>query len=291
MALTSVWEYSGAYYLAAEFNDATRGWTQYLYTASSPTGTFSISPGPPPLRNGSACLYQETIGSLLYLFNCYYDGSTWHLQEQSVDPTTAQNSYHTLNTTKWPTPSTGSTWQAGYPFIYNSIGHVTTAVLTGAIGAGSGSGTEYNVLSSYTCTACVFQIGGAQITGTPNWWALDVRASSIADLYGSFLYNNHNGSNNLYIYVEPYSINPSGLGKGNSGNVTVGNTDTLTMSANGSAFTASRNGTQYATGTDSTYSSGHVAMHILGTGTVQFTNALVYKFATALPTISAVEIY
>jgi hypothetical protein len=181
----------------------------------------------------------------------------------------------TIDSSKWV--SSGGTWSVVSDSNENGV---TSNVAQGAT-------TNRQILySSYSGTDYVADVFGKQTAGRV--WGLGVRATNSSNLYSINLYDDLNGSTNLYAYSW---VNDSGgnatatLGGGNAGTITTGNWYRLTAKVHGNTIDILANNAPVVSVTDSSNAlpSGGIALYGEAGTTAEFENVLVRQYAATDP--------
>jgi hypothetical protein len=162
-------------------------WMTRIYTGSSPTGPFTALPGNPTLMGGTACLFQTPIDSTLYCYSCQYANDHWTVAVRTADLRLPRREVATVNTSKWTVDNLDWSGPAAVQ-------------QDGAVG-GVAQGITYGVqvlASKFTGTDFVLEGYGRLAVGRV--WGLGVRTTDSRNTYSLNLYEDLDGTDNLYLY-------------------------------------------------------------------------------------------
>jgi len=138
--------------------------------------------------------------------------------------------------------------------------------------------STYKTGSSYVLDAY-----GQQVAGRV--WGLGVGVTNAQALDSVNLYDDLNGSNNLYMYKWTGGNSASTIADAAVGTVNANQWYELTAKVAGTAIAVYLNGTLEAQGTDSTLAAGSVALYGEG-GTQEFSDVFVRQYAATDPTVT-----
>lgn len=265
----------GTYFLATEIVDSQGHWNIQMYSSTLPTSGFTLLPdGNPLLSDGAACGFQTPIDTTLYLYYCKQNSSTgvWTEDLRTADLTQSRQSYPfgVIDSVKWT--GTGGAWTA--PSLTQQDG------LTGIVAQGVTSSRQV-LYSSFSGSDYIVEGYGKQVGGRV--WGMGVRVADGGNLYSVNLYEDLDGTNNLYIYrwtdggaitvrnAAVGAINPNSWYK-------------ITVKVHGTLIDVYIDDVPKIVGaTDSQFSSGKIALYGEGGTTAQFNDVRVRQYAATEP--------
>jgi len=177
-----------------------------------------------------------------------------------------------VDSTRW-TPS-GGTWSI-----------VTDTQQDGTTGGVlSGSTTTRQILaSSYSGTDYVLQAYGKQVSGRV--WGVGTRVNTVSNLYSANLYDDLNGTNNVYLY-RWVNNNATTLGNAAVGTVNANTWYQLMVKAHSNHIDVYKDGVLEVQGTDSNLASGGIALYGETNTVAEFNNVFVRQYASVEPTLT-----
>jgi hypothetical protein len=273
LAAPDIFFHGGKYFLSTEVQDGNGLWNVVVYASTAgPTSGFSELPGNPVMNNGAACMFQTPVGATLHEYYCQLTNGIWTLQHRTADLTSTQPLYATFDPAKWT--ASGGSWKVVQDTkpdgrVGNTIQGTTSAVqlLNSAF-----SGTDY-VLEAY----------GKQQAGRV--WGLGFRAASPGAFYSANLYDDLNGSQNLFAYHWSNGASTT-LGNASVGTVSPKTWYKLAVHAQGSTFDIYKDDVFQLHTADASFGSGGIALYGEKGTVANFTNILVRKLASADPSAS-----
>jgi hypothetical protein len=286
LAAPSIMYRGGTYFLSAESTDGSGYWIVLIYSSTtSPTSGFTLLPGNPVLANGSACLFQTPIGNTLYAYYCKLTGSTWTLDMRTADLTAPRLQFHSLDWSKWT--ASGGSWTSvsGVTQQDGSIGYVAQGLT---------SANQILYSTNYQGTDYVLEGYGQQRSGRV--WGLGARVTDANNLYSINLYEDLDGTNNLYVY-RWLGNNTTTWSNAALGTINLNTWYKLTVKVHGNFIDVYFNDstTPAISRSDSTFASGRVALYGEAGFTAWFNDVRVRKYAnpelsTTLGTPTAVTV-
>jgi biopolymer transport protein ExbB len=221
-------------------------------------------------------------------------------------PTIAANGSTTI-VMKWgnSTATTASNGTATFPFFDNfSEGSISSSTWTASGGTwkvanatqpGGSTGpvaegttaSPFQILESTykTGSSYVLDAEGQQVSGRV--WGLGVGVSDAKDLDSINLYDDLNGSNNLYMYkwTSAKANSATTIADAAVGAVNASTWYDLTAKVNGTSIAVYLNGALEAQGTDSALAAGSIALYGEA-GSQEFSNVFVRQYAASDPTVT-----
>ncbi|UOA10209.1 DUF2341 domain-containing protein [Methylobacter sp. S3L5C] len=277
LAAPNMMFHDGTYFLSTESQDSNGNWTTLVYGSTAPTSGFFILPGSPTLVDGSACMFQHIFGTELHEYFCKQNTTTgiWTLDHRVADMTAGQTivpGQNSFDPIKWlPTGgswtiSTGTTQQNG------TVG----GVMQGTIGLSA----RETLHSIYNGNDYVMEVYGKQVSG--RLWGVGIRAKDQNNLYSVNLYDDLNGTNNLYLY-DWVNGSASVLNKTAVGVITPKAWHKLTVKTHGNAINVYKNDILTLQTSSSEYATGAIALYGEQNTVAQFNNLLVRKYTDVEP--------
>ena len=267
----------GTYYLATESrNPHTSVWETNIYTSLSPNTGFAALPGNPVLSPG-ACMFQHVFGTTMHAFYCDFDhiNNIWTLKHRTADLTAPRNVFYALDTSKWSILGGGSWFLTSDTQQDGSTGFVVQGTMFGnqILYAPGFNGSDY-VLEAY----------GKQVGGRV--WGLGARVTDQNNLYSFNLYDDLNSTNNLYAYSWLSNSQTGTLGSAAVGQVDPNAWYKLTVKAHGTSIDVYKDNVLQIQTSDSTFSSGSIALYGEAQTVARFNNVLVRKYVPMDPAVT-----
>ncbi len=260
----------GTYFLSTESKDSSGNWIVDIYSSTSPTSGFSMLPGNPIIPDGAACNFQHVFGTQLHDYYCKQTGGVWTLDHQVADLTAGRVNEPSGDLSKWA--ASGGTW--------NIVSDIQQDGSVGGVAQGSISNTRDILLSSYTGTDYVLEGYGRLLSGRV--WGFGTRATDKNNLYSSNLYEDLDGTYNLYEY-DWAGGRASTLALAGVGQIDLDSWYKLTVKAHGNTIEVFKDDVLMINPTSSQYASGAVALYGERNTVAQFNNVLVRKYAATEP--------
>ena len=272
LAATSVVYYDNTYFMATEARDTFGNWMTTVYASTtSPLSGFHLLPDSPILGNGAACLFQYVFGTVLHGYYCKITNAGWTLEHRSADLARRNRSF---DAAKWS--SNGGAWQ-----LIRDTQHDGTSGLV----LQSASLAYDQMLRSYFAGAdYAFEAYGKQLEGRE--WGLGVRADDTGNLYTAHLYDDLNGSNNLYAYkwaTEGATTLGIQLGSAIVGQVNSNAWYKMTIKIHGGEIDVYKDDALAFTAADSQFAAGAVALYGEPHTVTEWNNIVVRKYAAIDP--------
>ena len=246
LAAPNMMYYNGTYYLGTEIEPASTWETEFFSSTTSPVSGFQPMADAPELPNGDACPSQNMVGSTLYLYTCNQNSNTgvWTIDLRTANLSIPPPTALVPNSSLW-TPSGGSLWTVANTTLPNGS--------TGPVTKGT-TNTPFQILqSSYqTGSDYVVDAYGQQVAGRV--WGLGVGVTDAQDLDSINLYDDLNGSDNLYMYKWKNGGTTSTIADAAVGTVNANQWYDMTAKVAGTSIAVYLNGTLESQGTDSTLS-------------------------------------
>ncbi len=279
LAAPNVLYYNGTFFLSTEIVDGSGNWGVQVYASDSATSGFSLLPGNPVLNNNSACMFQHVFGTQLHDYSCKLTGSTWTLEHRVADVTTRQQiTEKAFDATKWS--ATGGTW--GIVTDTQQDGS-SGGVVQGFIGTND---IRQVLLSSYSGSDYVLEAYGKQILGRV--WGLGVRATDQNDLAWINLYNDLDGTDNLYVYNLATASTNTFLASAATGTVDANTWYKLSVKSHGNAIDVYKDDVSILSTTDSSSLGSKIALYGEKEAVAEFNNVLVRKYAATEPSVAVI---
>ncbi len=261
---------NGKYYLATQANGP-GGIAVQTYSSASPTSGFTLLPGNPILPASSACMMQHVFGTTVHDYYCSNTGSGWQLLHRTGDVTQTSQSL-ALDATKWT--GIGAQWQI-----------VSDAQQDGAAGGvlkGTLSGSSV-LRSTFSGADYVVDVYGKQLSGRV--WGVGVRTSDASNFYSTNLYEDLDGTRNLYMYGWVGGAATT-LGNAATGAVNLNTWYKLTVKVHGNSLEAYRDGNLQISTSAASFASGSIAAYGESGTVAEWNNVLVRKYAATEPTVT-----
>jgi|HubBroStandDraft_6_1064221.scaffolds.fasta_scaffold41521_2 hypothetical protein len=272
LAATSVVYYDNTYFMATEMRDSFGNWMTSVYaSATSPVSGFQLLPDSPILGDGAACLFQYVVGTVLHGYYCKVTNTGWTLEHRSADLTLRNLSF---DPAKWN--SSGGAWQ----LIQDTQQDGTSGRVL------QGTSLTYNQMlrSLSSGTDYVLEAFGEQIEGRE--WGLGVRVNDPGDLYTAHLYDDLNGSNNLYAYkwvTKLGTTTATQLGSAIVGDVYSNAWYKMTIKAHGGEMDVYKDDILAFIAADTEFAAGAVALYGEPQSLIEWNNVLVRKYTPVDP--------
>ena len=272
LAATSVVYYDDTYFMATEMRDSFGNWMTGVYASTtSPLSGFQLLPDSPILGNGSACLFQYVVGAVLHGYYCKVTNAGWTLEHRSADLTVRNLSF---DPAKWN--ASGGAWQL--------IQDIQQDGTLGRVIQGTSLAYNQMLRSLYSGTDYVLEAFGKQIEGRE--WGLGVRVNDPGDLYTAHLYDDLNGSNNLYAYKWVTNLGTTTgiqLGSAAVGNVNSNAWYKMTIKTHGGEIDVYKDGIPAFIAADTQLAAGGIALYGEPHSLIEWNNVLVRKYAPIDP--------
>ena len=283
LAAPNAFYYNGTYYLSTEtLNNGTCSdsskcqWNVNVFSSASPTGGFTPLPGNPVVGNDTACMFQHQFGTTLHSYFCKRQDPTnidsWVIQHASADLTAPRITYGTPDPTKWT--ASGGSWI--------SVSDTQQDGSTGMVAQGTTTAVQILSSTSYTGGDYVVQAYGKQMSG--DVWGLGARVRNSGTFYSTNLYDSYYPDDNLFLYGWLGSTqSASQLGSANVGQVNPNQWYQLMTKIHGSEIDVYKDGVLQIQGSDSSITSGGVALYGEAGSAAEFNDLLVRQYASTEP--------
>jgi hypothetical protein len=270
---------NGTYYLGTEIEPASTWETAFYSSTTSPVSGFQPMADSPELPNGDACPSQNAVGGTLYLYTCNQNSNTgvWTIDVRTANLTAPPPTGTTPNSSAW-TASGGSSWQVGNTTLPNGT--------TGPAAEGTTS-SPFQILQSTYKTGANYVVDayGQQVAGRV--WGLGVGVKDAQDLDSVNLYDDLNGTDNLYTYKwsSANGNNATQIADAAVGTVNANQWYDMTAKVAGTSIGVYINGQLESQGTDPSLAAGSIALYGEA-GTEEFADVFVRQYAATDPTVT-----
>ena len=219
-----------------------------------------------------APVYSSTCLMVIFMSTyCKETSGTWTLDMRVVDPSTGRIMYEQgqIDETKW-TPE-GGTW--------NVISAMQPDGVQGHVAVGSTSSRQI-LKSSFTGTDYILEGYGKQISSVV--WGFGIRTTNYQNTYSLNLYDNHDATDNYYFYRWSNGT-AIDVWKTALGTINPNTWYKLMIKAYGSNFDIYFNNVYRATTSNTSFSSGSIALYGESGAVAQFDDIRVRKYVASEP--------
>jgi hypothetical protein len=220
----------------------------------------------------------------MHAWYCKLTGSTWTLEHRTADLTAGRSQVPYLDASKW-TPGGNETWSVQTAVQQDS----STGIVAQLEADPSRTGPQI-LKSSYTGTDYIVESSLRLLSGRV--LGLGARVTDQDHLYAANLYEDLDGTNNLYLYQ--WNPGASTLSLAAAGAINLNTWYKLRIAAHGANLDVALNDIPRVTATSNTFTSGSISllgeMGITAT-TAQYNDLRVRKYASSEPVanVGAVE--